>query len=133
MIKTTKYNLGGNREDDPTSTYDPLHENPSGSAYDPSFTGRQYWHPGDKTHYEPTTTSNVRYGMPNIPKSDLAYHAESKVDPGTMHGDTSIPSMRRGLGALVTLHLPSLWWRHLHMLILGLVLVTLFGYQNRYM
>ena len=40
-------------------------------------------------------------------------------------------SMRRGLGALVTLHPPSLWWRHLHMILLSLVLVILFRYQDR--
>ena len=46
-------------------------------------------------------------------------------------GSLPFLSMRRVLGELVTLHLPSLWWRHLHMLILGLVLVTLFRYQNQ--
>ena len=29
-------------------------------------------------------------------------------------------SMRKGLGALVTLHLPYWWWRIFHMLLLGL-------------
>ena len=46
-------------------------------------------------------------------------------------GGLPLFSMQRGLGALVTLHLPSLWWRHLHMLLLGLVLVILFRYQDR--
>ena len=54
-------------EGDPTSAYDPPHEHPSWSSYDPSFMGCRYWFLGDETHYEPTSTSNVRYGMPNIP------------------------------------------------------------------
>ena len=29
--------------------------------------------------------------MPDIPESNLAHHAESKVDPGTMPRGTSIP------------------------------------------
>ena len=69
--------------------------------------------------------------MPDIPEPDLAYHAKLEVELGTTHGKLPFLSMRRGLGALVTLQLPSLWWRRLHILILGLVLVTLFGYQNR--
>ena len=78
-------------EGDPTSTYDPPHDYPSRSGYDPSFTGRRYWFLGDETHYEPTSTSNVRYGMPNIPESNPKYHVESKVDPGTTPGGASIP------------------------------------------
>ena len=34
-------------EEDPTITYDPPHEHPSWSGYDPSFTGCRYWFPGD--------------------------------------------------------------------------------------
>ena len=78
-------------EGDSTSAYDPPHEHPSWYGYDPSFTGRQYWFSGDETHYEPISTSNVRYGMPDIPESDLAYNAESKVELGTTPGGTSIP------------------------------------------
>ena len=40
-------------------------------------------------------------------------------------------SMQRYLGALVTLHLPSRWWKLPHMSVLGLVLVVICGYQNR--
>ena len=66
-------------EEDPTSTYDPPHEKPSRSSYDPSFTVHRYWLRGDETHSEPTRTSNVRYGMSDIPNSDRTYHAELEV------------------------------------------------------
>ena len=75
-------------EDDPTSTYDPPHEQPSRSGYDPSFMGRRYWFPGDETRYEPIRTSNVRYDIPDILESDPAYHVESEVGPGTTPGGT---------------------------------------------
>ena len=78
-------------DEDPTPIYDPSPEIPSHSGYDPSFTGHWYWFLGNETHYEPTSTSHVRYGMPDIPEPDLTYHAESKVDPGTMPRGTSIP------------------------------------------
>ena len=46
-------------DEDPTPLYDPSLEIPSQSGYDPSFTGRRYWFPGDETHHEPTSTSHV--------------------------------------------------------------------------
>ena len=46
---------------------------------------------GDETHHEPTSTSHVRYGMPDIPTHDLAHHVESEVEPSTMPGGTPIP------------------------------------------
>ena len=38
-------------EEDPTPVYDPSPNIPSHSDYDPSFTGRRYWFPSDKTHH----------------------------------------------------------------------------------
>ena len=63
-------------DDDPTSTYDPPHEHPSRSVYDPSFIGRRHWLLGNETHYEPISTSNVRYNIPDILEPDMEYHAE---------------------------------------------------------
>ena len=78
-------------EEEPTLEYDPSPKIPSQSSYDPSFTGHRYWFPGDETHYEPTSTSHVRYGMPNIPAPDLVHNVESKVKASTMPGGTPIP------------------------------------------
>ena len=78
------------REEYPTPIYDPSPDIPSHSGYDPSFTGCQYWFLGDDTHYEPTSTSYVRYDIPNILELDWEYHAESKFDPRTMLGGTPI-------------------------------------------
>ena len=39
-------------------------------------------------------------------------------------------SMQRDLGALVTLHLPSWWWKLPDMSVLDLVLVVICRYQN---
>ena len=63
-------------EEDPTFVYDPSLEIPSQSSYDPSFTGRRYWFLGEETHHEPTSTSHVRYGMPDIPVHNPTHHAE---------------------------------------------------------
>ena len=76
---------------DSTPVYDPSPEIPSHSGYDPSFTGRWYWFPGDETHQEPTITSHICYGIPDIPTHDPAQHAESEFEPNTMHGGTPIP------------------------------------------
>ena len=57
----------------------------------PSFTGCRYWFPGDKTHHEPTSTSHVSYGMPDIPVHDPMHHAESEIEPSTKPGGTPIP------------------------------------------
>ena len=53
-------------EEDPTLIYDPSLEIPSHYGYDPSFTGHRYWFPGNETHYEPVSTSHVRYDMSDI-------------------------------------------------------------------
>ena len=50
--------------------------------------GRQYWFPGDETHYEPTSTSNVRYDIPDILEPDPTYHVELEIEPGTTPGGT---------------------------------------------
>ena len=78
-------------EEDPIPVYDPSPNIPSHSGYHPSFTGHRYWLSGDETHYEPTSTSHVHYGMSDIPAPDLAHHVESKVEPSTMPGGTLIP------------------------------------------
>ena len=74
-------------EEDPTPTSDPPPNIPTHTRYDPSFTGRWYWFPGDATHHEPGSTS---YDMSGIPTHDLAQHAESEFEPNTMPG--GIPS-----------------------------------------
>ena len=78
-------------EEDPTPIYDPSPEIPSHSSYDPSFTGHWYLLPGDKTHHEPTRTTYIRYGMPDIPTHDLAHHAKSEIEPSTTPGGIPIP------------------------------------------
>ena len=76
---------------DSTPVYDPSPEITSQSGYDPSFIGCRYWFPGDETHYEPTSTIHVCYGMSDIPAPDPAHHVESKAEPSTMPGGTPIP------------------------------------------
>ena len=76
---------------DSTPIYDPSPEIPSHSGYDPSFTCRRYWLPGDETHHEPTSTSYIHYGIPDIPTHNLAYHAESEIEPTTTPRGTPIP------------------------------------------
>ena len=61
---------------DSTLVYDPSPEIPSCFGYNPSTIGRLYWLPGDETHYEPTSTSHVRYGMPDIPAHNMTHHVE---------------------------------------------------------
>ena len=78
-------------EENPTSTYDALHEHPSWSGYDPSFIGLRYWFPSDETHHEPISTSHVRYDMSDIHAPDLAHHPKSEFDPSTTPGGTPIP------------------------------------------
>ena len=46
---------------------------------------------GDETHYEPTSTSHVRYGMPDIIAPNPTHHVESKFEPSTMPRGTPIP------------------------------------------
>ena len=79
------------RDADSTPVYDSSLENPSHSGYDPSFTSRRYWLPSEETHYEPTSTSHVRYGMSDILAPNLAHHVKSEVEPSTMPGGTPIP------------------------------------------
>ena len=53
----------------------------------------RYWlyHPGQATHHAPTSTSHIRYGMPDIPKTDPTPNVELVGDPGTGRWGTSIP------------------------------------------
>ena len=78
-------------EEDHISTYDASHKQPSRSGHDPSFIGHRYWFLGNETHYEPTSTSHVRYGMPDIIASDPARHVESEINPSTTPWGTPIP------------------------------------------
>ena len=90
-------------KEDPTPVYDPSpdipthsrfnpsHDIPTHSRYDPSFTSRRYWLLGDETHHEPTSTSYIRYGIPDIPAHDLAHHAELEIEPSTTLGGNPIP------------------------------------------
>ena len=53
----------------------------------------RYWlyYMGEETCHEPTSTSHIRYGMPDIPNPSPVLHVEPVGDPGTMPGGTSIP------------------------------------------
>ena len=86
-------------EEDPTPVYDPSADIPSNSGYDPSFTGRRYWLPGDETHYEPTGTSHVHYGMSDISAHDPAHHVESEIETSTTPGGTPIPFHAKRFGS----------------------------------
>ena len=110
---------------DSTPIYDPSPDIPSHSGYDHSFTGHRYWLPGDETHHEPKSTSYIRYGMPDIPAHIML---SQKLNLELCLGALLFLSMQRHLGALVTLHLPSWWWKLPHMSILDLVLVVICGY-----
>ena len=93
-----------------------FHDRPTYSSVDPPLTHRRYGMPkDDETHFEPTSTSYGSYGMSGFPTHDLAFHVESEFEPNNMHGALSFLTMWRGLGALVTLHLPSQWWK-LHLI-----------------
>ena len=100
------HKVGG---EDPTSTYDPSHEKPSRSGYDPSFTGHRYWFLGDETHHEPISTSHVRYDMSNIPALDPAHRVESEFGLSTMPGGTPIPfhAERFGVTSHITPSIPA--------------------------
>ena len=78
-------------EEDPTPVYDPSPDIPSHSRYDPSFIGHRYWLSGDETHHEPTSSSYICYGIPDIPTNDSAHHDEPEVEPSTIFGGTPIP------------------------------------------
>ena len=117
---------------DSTPIYDPSLEIPSHFGYDPSFIGRRYWFLGDETHYEPTSTSYVHYGMSNIPAPDPAHHVKLEVEPGTMPRGTPIPFHVEIFGS--TSHIaPSIpvveATSHVRS-VLDLVLVIICGYQN---
>ena len=44
-----------------------------------------------ETHHAPTSTSTIRYGMPDVPETGLAPHVRSGVDPGAAPKGNSIP------------------------------------------
>ena len=87
-----------------------MHDRPTQSRFDSPLTRYRYGMPEDaETHFEPASTSYCSYGMSGFATHDLAFHVESEFEPNTMPGGTLIPYHVRGLGALVTLHLPSRW------------------------
>ena len=77
-------------EEYPTPVYDPSHEQPSRSGYDPSFTGHWYWFLGDETHHEPVSTSHVRYEISDIPAFDSTHRVKSKFGPSITPGRNPI-------------------------------------------
>ena len=119
------------REEDPTITYDASHEQPSWSGYDPSFMVAGIGFRVTRLTMNPQAL--VMLDMAFLISLSLIHHImlSWKFTLALWMGTLRFISMRRGLGALVTLHLPSLWWRRLHMLLLGLVLVILLRYQDR--
>ena len=109
-----------------------LHDRPTHTRPDSPLT--HYWYgmsEDDETHFEPASTSYGSYGMSSFPTHDFTFHVESEFEPNTMLGPVSFLTMRRGLGAGVTLHLPSQWWKLHHIFLVGLGLVILLGYQIR--
>ena len=116
-------------EEYPTPLYGPSLEIPSQSSYDPSFTGRRYLLPSDETHYEPTSTNHVHYGMSDIPAPDPAHHVELEVEPNTTPGGTPIPFHVERFGS--TSHIaPSIpGWKLHRISLLGLGLAIRLGYQ----
>ena len=112
-------------EEDPTFVYDPSPNIPSHSGYDPSFTGHWYWFPGDKTCHEPTSTSYIHYGILDIPTHDLTHHASHRFNLALRLGALLFLSMWRDLETLVTLHLPSWWWKIPHVPVLDLMSVVI--------
>ena len=98
-----------------------MHDRPNHSRVDSPLTRYWYGIPEDaETHFEPTNNNYGSYGMSGFPTHDLAFHVESDFEPNTMLGALSFLTMGRGLGALVTLHLPSRWWKLHHISLLGL-------------
>ena len=74
------------------------------------------------------STSYGSYGMFGMPTHDLAFHVESEFEPNTTPGEILFLTMQRGLGAQVTLHLPSRQWKLHHIFLIGIGLVILLGY-----
>ena len=88
-------------EDEPSSTYGtPLgsdHSIAGTSPDDPSqflgYMNHRYWLRSLNldTHHAPTSTSTIRYGMPDLPMTGLTPNFRSGVDPSISPGGTSIP------------------------------------------
>ena len=109
-----------------------LHDRPTHSRSDSPLTHYRYGMPEDaETHFEPASTSYGSYAMSGFPTDDLAFHVQSEFKPNTMPMVTLILTMHRGLGALVTLHLLSQWWKLHHISLLGLGLSIRLGYHIR--
>ena len=107
-----------------------LHDRPTHSRVDSPLTRYRYGRPEDaETHFEPASTSYGSYGMFGFPTHDLAFHVSMSLSLTLCLGALSFLTMQRGLGAQVTLHLPSRRWKLHHIFLLGLGVVILLGYQ----
>ena len=90
-------------EVEPSSTYG----TPIGSDHDVATTSHEYlsqfpdyinadhWYwshnPSSETHHAPTSTSTIRYGLPDLPETGPKPNVGSGVDLGVALGGTSIP------------------------------------------
>ena len=92
----------------------------------------RYWYgmlEDAETHFEPASTSYGSYDMTGFPMHDLTFLSNPTLSLALCLGAIPFLTLRRGLGALVTLHLP---WKLHHISLLGLELAIRLGYQTRY-
>ena len=85
-----------------------FHDRPTYSSVDPPLT--HHWYgmlEDDETHFEPTSTSYGSYGMSGLTHMIWHFMSILSLSLTLFLGALSFLTMRRGLGALVTLHLPS--------------------------
>ena len=107
-----------------------MHDRPTHSRVDSPLTRYWYGMPEDaETQFEPAALATVV--MLCLVSLHMIWHFMSNPTSSLTLclGALSFLTMRRGLGALVTLHLPSQWWKLHHISLLGLGLVILLGYQ----
>ena len=85
-----------------------MHNRPTHSRVDSPLTHYRYGMPEDaETHFPHASTSYGSYGMSSFPTHDLHFMSNLSWSLTLYLGALSFLTMRRGLGALVTLHLPS--------------------------
>ena len=107
-----------------------LHDRPTHSRVDSPLT--RYWYgmsEDAETHFEPAGTSYDSYAMPGFLHMIWHFMLNPDLSLTLCLGALSFITMRRGLGAQVTLHLPSPRWKLHHIFLLGLGLVILLGYE----
>ena len=96
-------------EDEPPSTYGtslgfgfhltgPSHEDISHYT-NHTHPNRWYWLSRDENHHEPTTTSTIIYGIPDVPETSPTPHVELDADPSTAPRGTSIPFIAERFGS----------------------------------